>query len=647
MSRRDPLLAGILLLAFALRAGYAHHCQDTPLAEALLLDSEFYDRQARALLAGQGWSEGAFFMNPLYPYLLALLYGLAGPGWGTAVGAQVVLGTANCGLIYVLGRRLWGREVGLLGAGLAAVCGVFIFYDGALLTATPILFLNLLGLNLLVCWQADGRERWLWLAGLCLGLSALARPLVLIWVALLGGWFSATGQWRPLGALMLGCALVLAPVMARNWVAGGEFALTTSSAGMNFYVGNHPGATGIYAQTDFVPSAEPDQEREGFVREAQRRLGHPVTPGQASAFWLGEGLAFIGREPVAYLYLLWRKFFLFWHEVESQNNLSYYFAQEWVPLLHLTPGWGFLVPLGLVGWVLGGRQQRVVALELYVLAYLLGCLVFFVSSEYRLPASQVFLLWGALGMVRARREWGAGRRQPVLVAGGVVLALALAVNWPDPLAERLHSMRVDYHNFAVLYERKGDLGRAREMARRCLEIDPGFAPAQQTVARLDALESGKLVDEDGEVAGGLRLYEEGEYRAAAEVFARLSARWPDQGRMHNSLGLCYYKLGEYDRAEAEYERALHLDQGHVAAHYNLSLLRLAQGRTVEAIPSLQRAVELDPQHRGARYRLGQVLARQGDRAGGLAAWEVLLAQQAGDSVLLAKVDSLRQVGAAR
>lgn len=71
--RPDPVLLSILFLALVLRAAYAVQASGTPLAEVLLLDSEFYDRQALSLLDGKGWTEGVFFMNPLYPYLLAQL----------------------------------------------------------------------------------------------------------------------------------------------------------------------------------------------------------------------------------------------------------------------------------------------------------------------------------------------------------------------------------------------------------------------------------------------------------------------------------------------------------------------------------------------------------------------------------------------
>jgi tetratricopeptide (TPR) repeat protein len=140
----------------------------------------------------------------------------------------------------------------------------------------------------------------------------------------------------------------------------------------------------------------------------------------------------------------------------------------------------------------------------------------------------------------------------------------------------------------------------------------------------------------------LRLFGEGDFAQAAAVFAQLVARSPEQGRYHNSLGLCYYKMGEMARAESAYLRAIELNPAHAAVHYNLGLLRLAQGAPDLAIQSLRQALHLDPQYRAARFRLGEVLAHQGDRAGGVAAWDSLLVQVPGDRTLAAKLDSLRK-----
>jgi hypothetical protein len=58
--------------------------------------------------------------------------------------------------------------------------------------------------------------------------------------------------------------------------------MTPSGTGMAFYVGNHPNATGIYKNADFLTSAE-----------AQRRSGKNLTHDQAAWFWIGEGFRFI------------------------------------------------------------------------------------------------------------------------------------------------------------------------------------------------------------------------------------------------------------------------------------------------------------------------------------------------------------------
>ena len=286
----------VLSTAFALRVLYLFQAVDTPLFEVLLIDSEFYDSRAREIGAGNWLGDRVFFMNPFYSYFLAVLYAISGTDYFHVALVQSAMGVCSCALVYGLGSRLWGQAVGLLAAGLAAVYGPYLFYDGALLTASPITLLNLGALYcLLRSLEEDGP--WLWAAGLLLGLSATARPLVLLFIFVLGGWYlnrcgrAGLYSW---GKVLLGCGLVVGLVVLRNFVVGGELLLTTSSAGMNLYVGNHPGANGIYSQVEFLRSAEPDLERLAFVREAERISGESLSPGQVSRFWLEEAVRFCG-----------------------------------------------------------------------------------------------------------------------------------------------------------------------------------------------------------------------------------------------------------------------------------------------------------------------------------------------------------------
>ena len=633
LGREKAILGAILTAALGVRLAYLYQAVDTPLFDVLLIDSEFYDRRARAIVAGDWLGDQPFFMNPLYPYFLAAIYALLGAEYWWVGVVQAGLGTGSCYLIYALGRKLWRPQIGLLAAGMAAFYQPYVFYDGALLTAAPITFLNLAALYCLA--HAQGAARWLWGAGLLLGLSATARPMVLLFVAVVAGWFVAQwGRrgWRQWGWVVVGCGLVVGVVAWRNYYVGGEWLLTTSSAGMNFYVGNHPEASGIYAQVDFLPSAEPDLERAAFIREAEARTGRALTPAQASRFWLVAGLRFVAENPLAYLALQGRKLYMFWNGVEAQNNLSLYLARDFVPLLRwCVLGWGLVAPLAVAGWA---ASRRSVLLDLYLASYLAACLLFFTSSEYRLPVVPVVLLYAACWMANVATWARGGARRRLLRSGLLVALVALPINYRDAGAERLTRKRVDYYNFGTLYQRRGAWAASERMFREALRIDPSFAPAAAGLAAVLA----RREDGRADLKRGLERFGAGEYEAAIAAFS-LAA--PSPGR-HNNLGLCYYRLGQWSDAIAHFHQALALDAGYARAHFNLGLVYAKQGDDQAAADAFAAALELDPNHVQAHYRRGEVLVRSGRPRQAEVHWAFLSARNPDDARLQAKIDSMKQ-----
>ncbi|MEE3259578.1 MAG: glycosyltransferase family 39 protein, partial [Candidatus Latescibacterota bacterium] len=173
----------ILALALVVRLAYLYLAVDTPLFDVLLIDSEFYDRRARSIAGGDWLGDTPFFMNPFYPYFLAVIYSLFGYEYWVVGLVQAVVGTGSCYLMYLLGSQLWRERDGLVAAGLTAVYGPYVFYDGALLTAAPITLLNLASLYFLLQ-STNGSRRWLWAGGIAMGFSATARPMVLLFVVL-------------------------------------------------------------------------------------------------------------------------------------------------------------------------------------------------------------------------------------------------------------------------------------------------------------------------------------------------------------------------------------------------------------------------------------------------------------------------------
>ena len=112
------------------------------------------------------------------------------------------------------------------------------------------------------------------------GLSAIARPTILPFVAAVGVWIVVT-RWRSGGiraalheAVLfgVGVALPIAPVTLHNYLADGDLVLVASNGGVNFYIGNNPESDGV---TAVVPGTRADRwgGHEDQVRMAREALG--------------------------------------------------------------------------------------------------------------------------------------------------------------------------------------------------------------------------------------------------------------------------------------------------------------------------------------------------------------------------------------
>ena len=113
-----PALALVLVAAGVVRLGYVLTLENT-LNVTFEADPLTYDQLARNLLAGRPYVGASFYFptgtenptaywDPLYPLLLAGIYALVGHDLLAVRVVHVVLGMASCGLLYVLGRSIFG-----------------------------------------------------------------------------------------------------------------------------------------------------------------------------------------------------------------------------------------------------------------------------------------------------------------------------------------------------------------------------------------------------------------------------------------------------------------------------------------------------------------------------------------------------------
>ena len=127
--------------AFAVVAHGAYAVADrltNPFAAHLMHDAARYDAWARSIVEGVVFEPGAFSQAPLYPYLVAAVYAIAGPHPGVVVALQVLLGAATVALVGRAAAAAFDETAATWAAWLCALYGVLAFFETKLLPATVV-----------------------------------------------------------------------------------------------------------------------------------------------------------------------------------------------------------------------------------------------------------------------------------------------------------------------------------------------------------------------------------------------------------------------------------------------------------------------------------------------------------------------------
>ncbi|HEY0714341.1 MAG TPA: glycosyltransferase family 39 protein, partial [Polyangia bacterium] len=328
------ILVGLFVVAVLWRAIYCWAIGRSPFAEDLSVDAAAHHEWARRISEGDLTFGGVFFRAPLYYYVLGGLYWVFGADPDVARVFQILVGAATCLVIHRIAKRVFdpvvAPAVALIAGAMACVYGMYVYFANELLIETLALFLNVSGLALLLSALETPRLRRWFASGLIFGLAAITQPNVLVFVtlALLWNFLRFRAVWgrgptlQRLSVLVLGLALMIAPVTIYNAVVGGDRVLISSQGGVNLFIGNNPEANGVSA---YVPGARLDWN--GFLEDtnriAQRALGNPnAKPSEISAYWAGRAFDFMIEQPAQFLWLTARKVYFFFNAHEAANNRS-------------------------------------------------------------------------------------------------------------------------------------------------------------------------------------------------------------------------------------------------------------------------------------------------------------------------------------
>jgi 4-amino-4-deoxy-L-arabinose transferase-like glycosyltransferase len=141
------LAFAIFAVALLVRLVHVWQIHRAPFFSLLMGDSHGYDEWARRISAGDWFGHEVFYQAPLYPYLLGVIYAIAGRHLLLVRIVQAIIGSASCSLLALAAARLFsrravlrhaqdgpepGRRAGIAAGLMLALYAPAIFFDGLL-----------------------------------------------------------------------------------------------------------------------------------------------------------------------------------------------------------------------------------------------------------------------------------------------------------------------------------------------------------------------------------------------------------------------------------------------------------------------------------------------------------------------------------
>ena len=391
-------------------------------------DTADYDDIAGNLLRGDGFvaTENWFgfelrsWRPPLYPVFLATLYGLFGFDHLWVMLAQAILGAGATVLIFRLARKL--HPPSALATGIiATLYGPLVQSTNSVMSESMFILLSLLSLNLLVTGGTARAEEArgglskgrLALAGICIGFSALTRPVgLLLWpVALALQAVSAAGRdshaptwWRQGLWLSAGVLLCLAPWTIRNYAVHHAFVAISTQGGF------------IVARSNAIEPAWRQERGWGIDRDVFEKIPSEV---ERDRHWLREGTSFILSNPGAYLRLSLERFLRFFYFMRPGYDFWY---MSILPFFALgLYRYGNLEPFRHLSWFMAASLATL-------------CFVLYGSARFRLPFEPVLVLFACAAAHNLWQQYG---RAPFLAAVTLVVCTNGLIWWWEDGVRRI------------------------------------------------------------------------------------------------------------------------------------------------------------------------------------------------------------------
>ncbi|HGY55844.1 MAG TPA: hypothetical protein ENK44_09090 [Caldithrix abyssi] len=397
---------------------------------------------------------------------------------------NAVLYSISVGLIVWLGNQI-SRMVGVLSGTFMILFGPAIFYQGVALPIVPILFLETVCLVLLHKWLFLGKNIYLILFLIILGILIELRPHFLIIIPVLSGFLffshNKTIFRRKTFSLFLPL-LALWPVLLFLLIQGKSAEMPIrSSVGMNLFIGNHSGADGLYTKIPYL-----DNTPAGFQRSSKeyirKQTGTEISSLDENVFWLKRVINFYYSKPKEGLLLFIKKFQHLLSGKEFPLNYDYAIQSSFSDLFRILKlNFGFLIPLALVFTFIKSSDEFLSLVKIWFWSYVTSLFIFFISSDHRMPLLPVAVLFSACLFHYLYKTMMLGSIKKIVAILSVILILTFIslkddTSWPH---------HYTYHQIGEMSIALNNKKFALKAFTRALVEKPDFLPSLIMTARLN------------------------------------------------------------------------------------------------------------------------------------------------------------------
>jgi 4-amino-4-deoxy-L-arabinose transferase-like glycosyltransferase len=393
-----PWIGACILIGLALRVAFALlYWVNQPLTH----DEREYLALGRSVARGEGFQYPAdepspgtgqqFGRAPGYPLFLAAL-GMTAPSEHAPRRVQIAqscIGALGIWLMAAIAGRVAGPRSAVSAAAIAAIHPPLVWMPSYVLSETLYSTVALAAALVLTEGSRITGRRPAIVAGGLIGAAILIRPGTLFFVPAIAVWL--LWRRRTAEAILFAAiaALCVLPWTIRNHRVYGRWIAVASEGGITFWTGNHPLARG-----DGDLAANVAIKR----AELEFRAAHPgLTPEQLEPLYYQDALAWIRREPLAWLALVGRKAFY----TVIPLGPSYAVHSMRYRLASIVP-YLLLLPVAIAGawrWrsstTLRAGPQGPAALWLMAGATIAAGLVFFPQERFRIPVIDPALIVSA------------------------------------------------------------------------------------------------------------------------------------------------------------------------------------------------------------------------------------------------------------